>query len=98
MSTLYVSEFSHVSKDPSGNTVLAPVVPSLEQNVAIGDTSAQSNAFSAGTTYILIATDATCFVAFGTNPTATVYHRLAANESRFYSVSMPNMKVAVIQG
>jgi len=97
MSTLYVTEVTHLGVDASGQAIMAPSMPpALEQTVAIAGQSAASNAFGGTTRFVQIHTDAICSIAFGTNPAATTSNqRLAANETRFYSVT-PGMKVAVI--
>lgn len=97
MATLYISEYANLAFDNLGNTVAAPQTPALvEQNVAIGMSSAQSAAFGTSTRYIQINCDNACSVAFGANPTASAsFHRMAANETRFYAVA-PGSKIAVI--
>ena len=70
----------------------------VEQAVAISGASAQSAAFSAGTRFLMIATDTACCLAFGNNPTAvTTAHRLSAGEVRFYTIQVGS-KLAVIAG
>lgn len=97
MATLYITELSHITRDPSNNPILAPLVPGIEQSVSIGAVSTSSAAFNTLTNFILINTDTTCFLAFGDgSATATTSkHRMSANETRFYSVR-PGMVVAVI--
>lgn len=96
MTALYISEFENAGTIFSTSPTAPPVPALVEQNVALSGSSAQSSAFSAITRLVLIATDTACCLAFGTNPTATAtYHRLGANEARFYVVN-PGDKVAGI--
>ena len=97
MATLYITELRNVGYDGTSSPVMAPTVPGVvEQAVAIGGVSAQSAAFDGQTRFVLVNTDTACCLAFGDNPTAlTTRHRLAANETRFYSVTAGS-KVAVI--
>jgi hypothetical protein len=97
MSTLYVTELSSLGVDASGQNIIAPVMPpAAEQTVSIGGSTAASAAFGGTTRFLQIHTDAICSIAFGTSPIATTGNqRMAANETRFYTVA-PAMKVAVI--
>ena len=97
MSTLYNTELSSLGVDASGQNILAPVMPpAAEQTVTISGSTTPSAAFGGSTRFLQIHTDAICSIAFGTNPTATTANqRMAANETRFYTVT-PTMKVAVI--
>lgn len=96
MATLYITEFSKFAHDFSGGTVPAPLMPGIaEQAITITGTSAQSAAFSATTTNILVHTDTACFLAFGANPTAVnTAHGVGAGETRFYGVAAGS-KIAV---
>jgi hypothetical protein len=97
MSTLYIAEISDLGLDSYGRVVPAPLMPpAVEQTVAIGGSSAQSNAFGSSTFFVQIHADTICSIAFGSSPTATTSNqRLAANDTRFYAVA-PGQKVAVI--
>jgi hypothetical protein len=97
MATLYITELVTLGFDPQGNPVVAPQVPAnVEQAVAISGSSLQSVAFRNTTRYVMLNVDSACCLAWGNNPTAlTGYHRLAANETRFYTVNAGD-KVAVI--
>ena len=89
MATLYVTELASLGFDRNNLSVPAPQMPSLaEQAVAIGVTSASSNPFSSGTRWIQIQPDSTCCLACGPAPQTAVlgFHRMAANETRYYSV------------
>lgn len=72
MATLYITEFAMMGKD-GANDVLpcAQQLPIAEQTRSLSGTSAQSSALNAQTRYVRLATDTTCFVLFGTDPTAT---------------------------
>jgi hypothetical protein len=97
MSILYIAEVTHLGFDAGGQSIAAPKMPPIaEQTVAIGMSSAASNPFSGHTRFVQIHTDASCSIAFGNSPTATSSNqRLAANDTRYYSVA-PGLKVAVI--
>lgn len=96
MARLYISEFKGVGAGGTSNTQ-APAVPAnAEQGVDIGATSAQSNPMSPKTGLVMLNTDVACCLAFGSNPTADPqFHRMGANETRFYSVN-PGEVIAVI--
>ncbi len=98
MALLYISEFSQTGAEKSGGEVMAPLCPAdVEQAVAVGGASVASTAFVANTRYVMLHTDTTCCLAFGATPTALAgFHRMAANETRFYGV-VAGQKVAVIQ-
>ena len=103
MATLYITEFADgtlagVVGSPSPQfPIPAPMTPPVaEQHVGISDSSTQSAAFNAATTFVMVATDAICSLAWGDNPTAVATaQRMAANEVRFYGV-VPGQKLAVI--
>ena len=97
MTTLYITEVTDLALDSYGRIVMAPLMPPpVEQTVAIGGSSTQSNAFGSSTLSVQIHADSICSIAFGANPTATTSNqRLAANDTRFYGV-VPGQKVAVI--
>jgi hypothetical protein len=98
MAFLYISEFAKLISDAAGKEVAAPDFSSLtaEQRVPIGAGSVQSAPLSSMTRFVLVSTDAICSIAYGANPTAVVVvHRMAANESRFYGATGPNI-IAVI--
>ena len=99
MPTLYISEFYGRAPDAQGATLPIALVPAVvDQALAIGATTAASAAFNATTRMVRLATDATCSVAFGTTPTATVTTmRLAAGAVEYFGVPAGgNFKVAVI--
>lgn len=96
MATLYIAEFRGQAYLGTQAPQVVGVPPLVEQTLAIGASSVQSNAFSADTNIIQLSTDSVCSVAFGPNPTASATNmRLAANETRYFVVS-PLQKVAVI--
>lgn len=101
MAVLFVSEYAEQARDLRGYLVAAGQEPTLaEQQVAVGGSSTQSAAFNAKTAFVRVHTDAVCYVAFGTSPTASSSQkRLAANSTEFFGVPAGKaFKVAVIQG
>jgi hypothetical protein len=101
MSTLYVTELSSLGIDAGGQNIMAPAMPpAVEQTVSIGSGSAPSAPFGGTTRFVQLHCDAICSIAFGLPaapaPQATTSNqRMAANETRFYTVA-PGMTVAVI--
>lgn len=97
MANLFVSELTSLGFDARGGAVLAPQMPSSnEQIVAIGAVSAASAPFAAGTKYVMVNADVACCLAFGVGPTAVnTAHRMGANETRFYAVR-PGDQIAVV--
>lgn len=100
MATLYITEFAVQGRDAAG--YLLPAVPLeppvAEQTVAIGASSAQSNAFNASTSLIRVHTDAVCSLAVGTNPTAAASNRrMAIGQTEYCAVPVGKaFKLAVI--
>lgn len=97
MAKLYVTEF--VGADEKTN-VLVPVAKMagiVEQTpVTISGTSAQSAVFGSAAGLVRVHSDASCSIAFGTNPTATTSNmRLSAGQAEYFAVH-PGYKVAVI--
>lgn len=96
MAVLYISEFANMAGVGSRPVNVAPMPPLVEQTVAIGAGSVQSNAFSATTQIIRVCADAVCSIVIGANPTATATTmRLAANVPEYFAVQ-PGQKLAVI--
>lgn len=101
MATLYVTEFARQGRDLAGylNQNGAPEQPPVaEQTVAIGASSAASNAFNASTAIVRLHTDAICSVEFGASPTASATKmRMAAGQTEYFAVTPGSgFKVAVI--
>src|ERR1700685_4308085 len=99
MAALYVTEFVELEQGPArrvGQMSMQP--PVAEQTVAIGGSSAQSNAFNALTRIVRVHTDSICSIEFGTNPTATATTaRMAANQTEYFGVPVnQSYKIAVI--
>ena len=97
MAFAYITEYLRQPKDGLDRVLPAGQEPALAvQKIAIGAGSVQSAAFNARTSFIAINVDATCSVAFGANPTATVaFMRIPADGTMFFGV-VPGDKVAVI--
>lgn len=103
MAKLYISEFAGVTWGGNSTTtnqlIAAPNMPPMaEQSIDIGMASNKSAAFSAQTRFIQINCDAACCIAVGSSSiTASAsYHRMAADETRWYGVN-PGLYIAVIQ-
>jgi hypothetical protein len=97
MPTLYLSEFANMAAIGSRFVNVAPFPPLAEQTVAIGASSAQSNAFSAQTNLIGVASDSTCSIKVGASPTVTAASmRIPANAPPEYFAVSPGQKLAVI--
>jgi hypothetical protein len=99
MATLYVTEFQGQGLDQNARSIAITAQPPVaEQTVAIGASSAQSNAFNNATNIVRLHTDAICSVEFGTNPTsAATKARMAANQTEYFFIpSAQSYKVAVI--
>ena len=66
------------------------------QSVTIGTSSAQSAAFAATTKVVRLSSNNNCFLAFGSNPTATTSSTyLAANTDEVFKID-GGMKIAAI--
>lgn len=98
MAELTIAEYELVANDLYGRIVPVPIEPAVaRQTVAIGASSAASNAFNARTKFVLLTTDTACLIAFGTAPDADDYTAyLAAGQAMFFGVSPDlSLKVAV---
>ena len=103
MAILYITEYAIVGKDTNGRAMQVPQEPPLvEQTIAIGGASVQSNAFNARTALIRVHTDAICSKVIGFNPTATTAKgRMAVNSTEFIAIDVQvgnpqPLKIAVI--
>ena len=84
---LFISEFSshRNARDGMDPLVIQPAL--VDQVVAIGAASVQSNVFNVATDIVRISSDVICSVKFGTTPTATATSmRLAPNIAEYFSV------------
>ncbi len=99
MATLYIAEYAIAGlAQVAGMVVQVPHEPPIvEQTVAIGGTSTQSNPFNAKTTLVRLHCDAICSVLFGTNPTAAATNgRKAANQTEYHSVARGQSYVVAV--
>jgi hypothetical protein len=92
LSSLYISEFSNLPITSNGvlNTAADAAQWLVDQRIAIGATSAASNAFNAATQYVLLSADSVCSVAWaqpGVTPTATASNlRIPPSAPRLFGV------------
>lgn len=92
MAVLYITECAQMGWTTRNNMLIpAPSMPPVaEQHLTISASSSASTAFAATTTFVLVATDATCSLAWTstsvTVSAVTTSQRMAAGESRFYTV------------
>lgn len=95
MATLYIAEYS--AGGGAGGEQVAGEPLRVQTGVSIAASSAQSAAVGDGTKKVRLFADATCFVAFGANPTAsaTAGIPLAAESTEYFFVN-PSDKIAVI--
>ena len=79
------------------NTAIIGFYPTASQNVSFTGSSAQSSAVAMTTWQVRLIADNDCYVAFGSNPTATTSGTwLPATSPEFFAVR-PGDKIAVIQ-
>lgn len=97
MAFAYITEYLRQPLDGISRVLPAGQEPAVVvQKIAIGAGSIQSAAFNEKTTFVAINVDATCSIAFGDNPTATVAgSRIPADGTMYFGV-FPGHKVAVI--
>ena len=99
MPTLYITEFADVHMAGAGKVGQIAIEPPLvEQTVAIGGASVQSNAFHPHTRLVRLHSDAVCSYQFGLSPNAsTTTARMATNQTEYHGVPLgQGFKVAVI--
>lgn len=78
------------------------ILPGTSQAVSVSGSSAQSSALTSGASIMRLVSTTDCYVAFGTNPTATTSSLfLPANVPEYFGIPSSNQnetwKVAVIQ-
>ena len=97
MPILDITEYRELAQAGRGHLVMAGQEPaSVNQQVNIGASSAQSAALSDSTRFIRIHADAACRIAIGSNPTASAASmRIGAGGTEYLGV-MPGLKIAVI--
>ncbi len=96
MATLFLTEYAGSGRMAGDTVPVAMGRPILNNNVTIGGTHAESNAFSTNTKLIRLSTDAICSFVVGLAPVATTADaRMAANQTEYFQVS-PGDKLSVI--
>ena len=97
MATLYIEEFDAPATIRVGQILQAGSQPSVtSQVVTISGTSAQSDAFSANTSFVRIHSDSIFSYLFGADPTATTDHpRMGEGQTEYFAVR-PGDKIAAI--
>lgn len=94
MAVVYIWEFSEIVQ--RGPVMIGKTPGVTTQTVNIGGASAQSAAFSRGTSYIRVHTDAICSINIGANAVASATTpRMAANTTEYFGVN-PGDVLAVI--
>jgi hypothetical protein len=95
MSTLTITEYGQRAMD---GALIEPAIAT--QSVTFTTVSAQSAVFNASTRYVRLQADATCTLAFGTNPTAVTLTatRVTANTPEVFAIkgNTAQLKVAVV--
>jgi hypothetical protein len=95
MSILYITEYGQRAMD---GALIEPAITT--QAITFTTVSTQSATFAASTRYVRLQADATCTIAFGTNPTATTNKatRLVLNVPEVFGVKgkVDELKVAVV--
>lgn len=96
---IFITEYEKLARAGDGPLIMAGQEPAVaEQTKSVGGASAQSSAFNARTTFVMVHASEVCHLAFGADPTAvTTAHRMGAGETRFYGVNA-GQKLAVIAG
>lgn len=98
MARLYVTEFGAFTVDAGGLVQIAKTNVVIDQTpIAIGAGSLQSSAFSAGSRYVRVHSDAICSIAFGSNPVATVNNmRLATNQTEYFAINAGDSLAVIV--
>ena len=84
--TIHITEFSDSGVDRGGGRMFVPQMPPVATQgpIALG---AQSAAFNTKTLYIYLFAKVDCYVAIGSNPTATAQStRMAAGQFMYFGV------------
>ena len=87
---------STLTRDSYGG--YAPTIrPGITQNVSVGVSSTQSDTFTAGVSMVRLISSVDCYVAFGTDPTATTNSTLLRSGVAEYFGIGKGDKIAVIR-
>lgn len=97
MSKLWITEHRRLTRSSDGHIMQIPGEYGVDQTpVDFSGGAAQSAVFAATTTYISICPDATCSIAFGSNPTATANNRRIPLNFFGYLPVFGNDKLSVV--
>lgn len=97
MAKLLIAEFSAIGRESPGTVAQAASLPPVAEQAVTFTTTTQSSALSADTTLVRVMSDADCFIAVGTNPTAVVTGavKLIAGQAEYFGVR-PGHKIAAV--
>lgn len=100
MATLTITEYSSHGNFGTGHTVpsIYPAAGSVlaEQSIALTSSSQQCAALQPGTRLVEVSCDTISYLAFGSNPTATInLHLMPANTTRIYVINNPILIAAL---
>lgn len=97
MAKLFITEFQYLENaNDIGGVPQVARLPGTTQAVTYTTTSVQSTAFAATTRFVRVVSDGAGFLAYGSNPTATVNSmRIAADSPEYFGIAA-GQKLAVI--
>ncbi len=97
MAVISISEYGYTKGLPRDNYAI-PSEPVLADQQVTYTTATSSAAFNASTTYIRLAPDATCFVLFGSAPTALATSQKLFGGQEYYRKVLAGDKVSIYDG
>lgn len=97
MAVISISEYGYSFGQPRDNYAI-PSEPVVADQKVTYTSSTQSAAFNDSTKYIRMAPDATCFVLFGSSPTALATSQKLFGGQEYYRRVLAGDKVAIYDG
>lgn len=98
MPFLTITEYSELGYTNKTQHASFPGVGSItaEQSLSISGSTAQCSALQNGTKFVELCADTSCYLAFGTNPTALAnVHYLPSGQVRIYAINNPLIIAAI---
>ena len=98
MAVCSISEYDSDRDGIPRDNFAIPTEPVVVDQQVTYSTASSSNAFNAATKYIRLAPDDTCFVLFGTAPTALATSQKLFGGAEYYRKVVPGQVVSIYDG
>ena len=94
MATLWITQYTRLAVESTGQTVLVGQEPAKVQTATISGTS-NLVTLQQGTRFVRLNTDTACHVRFDGADASPADERLAANQTEYFGVTGPSLTVFV---